>query len=95
MLKGAWSTDSCIRVGPLQIIATDHLCDLGRHITDVHVDPWYTTGSDASKCYCETTAKCQVTGPHCNMTPGVPTAAAKWGNSEGNWCAVYCLSIFR
>jgi len=57
------------------------------HITDVHVDPWYTVGSDAKSCYCETTAACQVTGPHCNMTPGVPTAADKWGNSEGNWCA--------
>jgi hypothetical protein len=56
------------------------------HLTDVHVDPWYTVDSDAGKCYCETTAKCQVTGSGCNMTPGVVTAAAKWGNSEGN-CA--------
>lgn len=56
------------------------------HITDVHVDPWYTVGSDAGKCYCETTAKCQVTGAHCEMTPGLATSAARWGNSEGN-CA--------
>ena len=31
------------------------------HITDVHVDPWYTVGSDAKSCYCETTAACHGT----------------------------------
>lgn len=56
------------------------------HLTDVHVDPWYTVDADAKKCYCETTAKCKVTGAGCDMTPGVVTAAEKWGNSEGN-CA--------
>ena len=58
------------------------------HLTDVHVDPWYTTGSDASKCYCETTAKCKVAGDHCEMaaSPTLPTAARPYGSSEGN-CA--------
>ena len=55
------------------------------HITDVHVDPWYTVGSDAKSCYCETTAKCQVTGAHCGMSgSAAPTSALRWGNSEGN-----------
>ena len=55
------------------------------HITDVHVDPWYTVGSDAKSCYCETTAKCQVTGARCGMSGlGAPTSALRWGNSEGN-----------
>ena len=58
------------------------------HLTDVHVDPFYITGSDATKCYCETTASCSVTGQGCFManisTGQVP--AAKFGNSEGN-CA--------
>ena len=56
------------------------------HLTDVHVDPFYITGSDATKCYCETTASCSVTGQGCFManisTGQVP--AAKFGNSEGN-----------
>ena len=25
------------------------------HLTDVHVDPWYVVGADASSCYCEIT----------------------------------------
>ena len=58
------------------------------HLTDVHVDPWYIVGSDATKCYCETTASCSVTGAHCGManTSSGQVPAAKFGNSEGN-CA--------
>ena len=51
------------------------------HLTDVHVDPFYITGSDATKCYCETTASCSMTGQGCFManisTGQVP--AAKFG----------------
>lgn len=62
------------------------------HITDVHVDPWYTVGSDADGCYCESSAAwapaaCPRMGPSCNMKKANgSTAAAVWGNSEGN-CA--------
>ena len=31
------------------------------HLTDVHVDPWYEVGSDATHCYCET-AGCSTAG---------------------------------
>ena len=62
------------------------------HITDVHVDPWYTVGAGADGCYCETSAAwaaapCPRMGPHCNVSwANGSTAAAVWGNSEGN-CA--------
>eukprot|EP01050_Picozoa_sp_SAG11_P025722 SAG11_NODE_5903_length_1437_cov_1.684604_1_plen_343_part_10 len=62
------------------------------HITDVHVDPWYTVGAGADGCYCETSAPwaaapCPRMGPHCNVSrANGSTAAAVWGNSEGN-CA--------
>lgn len=62
------------------------------HITDVHVDPWYTVGAGADGCYCETAAAwaaapCPRMGPQCNSSrANGSTAAAVWGNSEGN-CA--------
>lgn len=39
-----------------------------------------------NRCYCETTAKCQVTGSGCTTQPDKNKAAAIFGNSEGN-CA--------
>ena len=56
------------------------------HFTDVHVDPYYVVGSDASKCYCETTDSCQVTGSNCGKAKSPAAAAEVFGNSEGN-CA--------
>jgi len=58
------------------------------HLTDVHVDPFYIQGSDATKCYCETTASCSSTGDGCYManSSAGQVAAEKFGNSEGN-CA--------
>jgi hypothetical protein len=56
------------------------------HITDVHVDPWYTVDSDARKCYCETVNSCPRMGPHCTITNDTASQAEPWGNSEGN-CA--------
>ena len=43
-------------------------------------------GSDASKCYCETTDSCQVTGNNCGKAKSPAAAAEVFGNSEGN-CA--------
>ena len=56
------------------------------HLTDVHTDPYYIVGSDAARCYCETTASCAVTGAGCVMQPNASLAAPLFGNSEGN-CA--------
>ena len=57
------------------------------HLTDVHVDPYYTVAASADTCYCETTEKCQTCGKDCVVgDPSAPTAARPWGNSEGN-CA--------
>lgn len=56
------------------------------HLTDVHTDPYYVAGSDASGCFCETTASCGTCGSHCVLQRNATLAALKWGSSEGN-CA--------
>ena len=51
------------------------------HITDVHVDPWYTVGSNADGCYCETSESCPRMGAHCDMKISAAnnTKASPWG----------------
>ena len=56
------------------------------HLTDVHVDPYYVTGSDAARCYCETYESCPRSGSTCNLAPDHTTAAQFWGTGEGD-CA--------
>jgi hypothetical protein len=55
------------------------------HLTDVHVDPWYEVGADATHCYCETAAACpRMKG--CVNASSVNASAPALGSSEGN-CA--------
>eukprot|EP01052_Picozoa_sp_SAG31_P031311 SAG31_NODE_3305_length_4438_cov_5.790505_1_plen_398_part_00 len=61
------------------------------HLTDVHVDPWYTVGSDATRCYCETTAACKVTGSGCANASSANASALPLGNSEGNCATPHAL----
>ena len=56
------------------------------HITDVHVDPWYTVGSNAVGCFCETGESCPRKGAHCKHEHVHEHQAPPWGSSEGN-CA--------
>jgi len=55
------------------------------HLTDVHVDPWYEVGSDATHCYCETAAACPRMHGCVNAT-SANASAPTLGSSEGN-CA--------
>jgi hypothetical protein len=57
------------------------------HVTDVHVDPYYTPLSDAVSCFCETGAACPRMGAGCVVANrSTPTSARQFGSSEGN-CA--------
>ena len=55
------------------------------HLTDVHLDPFYVTGSVAS-CYCETHESCPRMPPSCGMATRPEDVAGPFGNSE-NDCA--------
>ena len=55
------------------------------HLTDVHVDPFYVTGSVTTSCYCETHESCPRFPPTCTMAHGGP-GAGPYGDSEAN-CA--------
>ena len=61
------------------------------HLTDVHVDPWYTVGADASRCYCEIDATCPQAGANCHVGVESNTSAQPLGNSEGNCATPHAL----
>ena len=63
------------------------------HITDVHVDPYYIEGSDATSCYCETGASCPRMGNKCELQSNKSLSAGHFGNSEGD-CATP-LSLYE
>jgi hypothetical protein len=54
------------------------------HMTDVHIDPWYTVGADATRCYCEDAATCPQSGKGCSTGATANASAQLLGNSEGN-----------
>lgn len=57
------------------------------HLTDVHNDPLYVTGSIAGDgCYCETHDTCPRFPPSCTTASDPSAAAGPFGNSDNN-CA--------
>ena len=57
------------------------------HLTDVHVDPWYVTGSDPTHCDCETYQTCPRVGPDCTTNGN----AGPFGNAEANCASPHSL----
>lgn len=55
------------------------------HLTDVHVDPYYVTGSIPT-CYCETHESCARFPASCTIAPAGAPAAGPFGNSDAD-CA--------
>lgn len=57
------------------------------HLTDVHVDPFYVTGSIASSgCFCETHETCPRFPESCTIASSPADAAGPYGDAENN-CA--------
>lgn len=56
------------------------------HITDVHIDPYYSVGSIAQGCYCESHDTCPRFGPQCHHTDNPALAAGPFGDSDAD-CA--------
>jgi len=72
----------------LLVLASSHAAQAAStifHLTDVHVDPYYVTGSLAT-CYCETHETCPRFPPSCGMANATDVAAGPFGDSPNN-CA--------